>query len=74
MRLAILEPKGEIWQGMVKEVKLPAQEGQMSVLDFHQAFVVRLQKGNIVFSNKRIAVKDGIAFMRSNILTVFAQT
>jgi hypothetical protein len=36
--------------------------------------VVRLKKGNVVFSNKRILVKDGIAFMRSNNLTVFAQT
>lgn len=74
MRLAILEPKGAIWQGMTKKVNLPALEGEMCVLDFHQPFVVRLKKGNILFSDTRIAVKDGIAFMRSNNLTVFAQT
>ena len=74
MRFAILEPKGAIWQGMIKKVNLPAQEGEMCVLDFHQPFVARLKKGNIVFSNMHIAVKDGIAFMRSNNLTVFAQT
>ena len=74
MRFAILEPKGAIWQGVVKKVNLPALDGEMCVLDFHQPFVARLQKGNIVFSNTRIAVKDGIAFMRSNNLTVFAQT
>jgi len=74
MRFAILEPKGAIWQGMAKKVNLPALEGEMCVLDFHQAFVVRLKKGNIVFSNMRIAIKDGIAFMRSNSLTVFTQT
>ena len=74
MRLAILEPKGAIWQGMATQVSLPAAEGEMCVLDFHQPFVARLQKGNIVFSNTRIAVKDGIAYMRSNNLTVFAQT
>ncbi len=74
MRFAILEPKGPIWQGMVKKVNLPASEGEMCVLDFHQPFVVRLTKGKIVFSGSRIAVKDGIAFMRANTLTVFAQT
>lgn len=74
MRISILEPKGAIWQGMVNKVNLPAEEGEMCVLDFHQPFVARLQKGNIIFLNKRIAVKDGIAFMRSNNLTVFAQT
>ncbi|MDD5464729.1 MAG: hypothetical protein PHP73_00025 [Candidatus Omnitrophica bacterium] len=73
MRFAILEPKGAIWRGMVKKVNLPAAEGEMCVLDFHQPFVARLKKGNIVFSDTRIAVKDGIAFMRSNNLTVFAQ-
>ena len=74
MRLSILEPKGAIWQGMVNKVNLPALDGEMCVLDFHQAFVARLKGGNIVFSNKRIAIKDGIAFMRSNNLMVFAQT
>jgi len=73
MRLAILEPKGAIWQGMAKEVKLPALDGEMCVLDFHQPFVVRLKKGNIIFSNTRIPVSDGIAFMNANSLMVFAQ-
>jgi F0F1-type ATP synthase epsilon subunit len=74
MHLAILEPKGAIWEGMVKKVNLPAADGEICVLDFHQPFVIRLKKGSVVFSNMRVAVKDGIAFMRSNNLTVFAQT
>ena len=74
MRISILEPKGAIWQGMANKINLPASEGEMCVLDFHQPFVVRLKKGNILFSDTRIAVKDGIAFMKSNDLTVFAQT
>ncbi|MDD5060317.1 MAG: hypothetical protein PHY35_04260 [Candidatus Omnitrophica bacterium] len=74
MRLAILEPKGAIWQGMASKVSLPALDGEMCVLDFHQPFLVRLKKGNILFADRRITVKDGIAFMRSNNLTIFAQT
>ncbi len=74
MRLAILEPKRAIWQGMAKKVLLPALDGQICVLDFHQPFVVRLKKGEIVFGDMRVPVKDGIAFMRSNTLNIFAQT
>ena len=74
LRLSILEPKKAIWQGMAKEVKLPSPDGEICVLDFHQSFVVRLAKGNIVFDASRIAIKDGVAYMRSNSLTVFAQT
>lgn len=73
MRLAILEAKGALWQGMAKQVKLPVSDGEICVLDFHQPFVARLKAGRIIFSGKSIAVKDGIAFMRSNNLTVFAQ-
>ena len=80
MRLAILDLKKAVWQGMVKRVNLPAVSGEMCVLDFHQPFVVRLGKGKITFSGESltkhpasIPIKDGIAFMRSNSLTVFAQ-
>jgi len=59
---------------MASQVNLPALDGEMCVLDFHQPFLVRLKKGNVVFSEKKIAIKDGIAFMRSNSLTIFAQT
>ena len=74
MRLAILDSKKALWQGMSKKVTIPASDGEMCVLDFHQPFVVRLGKGKIVFSGGRVPIKDGIAFMRSNSLTVFAQT
>ncbi|MFY9403013.1 MAG: hypothetical protein WAQ07_06400 [Candidatus Omnitrophota bacterium] len=74
MRVLILDPKGAIWEGQADQVALPAKEGQMCVLDFHQPFAARLMNGSIVFNNKKIEVKDGIAYMRSNNLTVFVQT
>jgi len=74
MRFSILEPKKVIWEGMSKEVRLPSPDGELCILDFHQAFVIRLARGNIVFGSSRVPIKDGIAFMRSNNLTVFAQT
>ena len=80
MKLSILEPKGPIWQGTAKKVHLPAVEGEMCVLDFHQPFVVRLKKGKIIFGDmdlsgrrESVSIKDGIAVMRSDILTIFTQ-
>ena len=74
MRVSIIDYKKAVWEGNSKEVTLPARDGEMCVLDFHQAFVVRLGRGKIVFSNQRIPIKDGIAFMRSNTLNVFIQS
>ncbi|MDD5504841.1 MAG: hypothetical protein PHV77_06015 [Candidatus Omnitrophica bacterium] len=73
MRVSVLEPKGAIWRGMAGRVILPAADGQMCVLDFHQSFVARLKKGDIVLPDKRITVKDGIAYMHLNEMVVFAQ-
>jgi len=74
MRVSILEPKKVVWQGNSKKVILPAREGEMCVLDFHQPFVVRLGKGKIISSGGHIPVRDGIAFMRSNTLNIFIQS
>lgn len=72
MQLSILEPKGVLWQGKAKEVILPTEEGEVSVLDFHQPFFMRLRKGDVRFSGEeRISIQGGLAFMQSNELTLF---
>ncbi len=96
MQVNILEPKGIIWKGRVKEVILPVEDGEVCVLDFHQPFLIRLRKGDVRFSvfgfrprtqnpeprtqhlapstENRVPIQDGIAFMRSNELTVFVES
>lgn len=80
MRVSILDPKGVVWQGLSKEVVLPAEEGEMCVLDFHQPFLVKLKKDIIRLlefgtqkSTQRIPIKNGIAFMAGNELKVFVE-
>lgn len=73
MYISILEPKGVIWQGSVKKTILPAQEGEVCILDSHQSFFMRLKKGEIRVVNQRVSVKEGIAFMRANELKVFVE-
>ncbi len=74
MQVSILEPKRIVWEGQAKEVRLPAEDGDLCVLDFHQPFLIRLRKGVVRSGKTRTAIKDGIAFLRSNNLTLFVET
>ena len=81
MRVSILGPKETIWQGGVRDLILPTEEGDICVLDFHQPFLVRLTKGDIrleVMSRKPLAVnkipiKDGVARMYGNELIILVE-
>lgn len=73
MQVRILEPKGKVWEGMARRVVLPAFEGEICVLDFHQPFMVELKKGYIRVLEKSILVKEGLAFMQNNELQVFVE-
>jgi F0F1-type ATP synthase epsilon subunit len=54
----------------------------MCVLDFHQPFLARLTKGDIRFgvlnrqasATPNISVKDGLAHMRGNELTILIES
>jgi len=73
MQVSILEPKRIVWEGQAKEVRLPAQDGEVCVLDFHQPFLIRLRKGVVKSDKARTTIKDGIAFLRSNNLILFVE-
>ncbi|MCG2713788.1 MAG: hypothetical protein L6308_02945 [Candidatus Omnitrophica bacterium] len=73
MKVSILEPKKVVWEGQAKKVRLPAEDGEVCVLDFHRPFLMRLRKGVIRSDGQRMAIKDGIAFLRSNNLTLFVE-
>jgi len=73
MQVSILEPKKVVWEGRAKEVRLPAEDGDICVLDFHQPFLIRLRQGVVRSDKERTAIKDGIAFLRSNKLVLFVE-
>ena len=73
MQVSILEPKKIVWEGRAKEVRLPAEDGEVCVLDFHQPFLIRLRKGVVRTNQEHTAIKDGIAFLRSNKLILFVE-
>ena len=58
----------------MKQINLPTEDGELSVLDFHQPFLIRLKRGLLRLPEARATIKDGIAFMRGNELTLFVET
>jgi F0F1-type ATP synthase epsilon subunit len=63
-----------VFQELVKCVILPAEEGELSVLDFHQSIISKLKKGVIRADKEHIPVKKGIAKMQDNELVVLIET
>jgi F0F1-type ATP synthase epsilon subunit len=78
MRVTVLAMKGMILDEEAREVRLPGEDGEISVLDFHQPFLYRLRKGYILVTlirketggERRVSIKDGVARMSGNELTV----
>jgi len=74
MRVSVLNQKQVIYAGNVKEAVLPGEDGEFSVLDFHQPFLYRLRSGFINLkeakAENRIRIKDGVARMLGNELVI----
>ena len=67
----------EVYSGEAKEVILPGDEGELSVMDFHQPIVCRLAQGAVRIishrSVKSIPIIDGIAHMEGDTLKIMAE-
>ncbi len=82
MRVRIITSKKELYEGEAKQVVLPGRDEEFSILDFHQPFLYRLQRGYVKISGvgtkpsqsgQSFFIKDGIAKMLNNNLTVLAE-
>lgn len=77
MRVCINTVFEEVYSDDAKEVVLPGDDGELSLMDYHQSAVLRLTKGNIRIISHRgtkyIPIIDGIAYMDNNALSVMAE-
>ena len=82
MDFKLLSSRGPLYQGKVAQVILPAKDGEISVLDFHQPFLCRLDKGQVKIKESAgslaarklsFSVSKGLAKMQANRLIVLAQ-
>lgn len=63
-----------VYQELVESVILPGEEGELSVLDFHQPIICCLKKGVIrINKNIPIEIKRGIAKVKRNELVALVE-
>ena len=67
----------EVYSGEAKEVVLPGDGGELSIMNFHQPIVCRLAAGAVKIishrSVKSIPIMDGIAHMEGDTLKIMAE-
>lgn len=80
MLVKILSPQRLLFEGEAKEIVLPGEDGEFSVLDFHQACMYSLRKGQIklIFQDKytpkqRHYIKSGVALVEWGKLSVLIE-
>ena len=65
-----------IFEEMVSGIVLPGEEGELSILDFHQPIISCLKKGVIKIDAEKpvfIKIKEGIAGMNGKELVVLVE-
>ncbi len=75
-KVAVLDIKtaSTIFQELASVVVLPGEDGELSILDFHQPIISCLQDGLIRIDNiTPMAIKNGIASMQNNELVVLVE-
>jgi len=75
-KVAVLDIKTAttIFQELASVVVLPGEDGELSLLDFHQPIISCLQDGLIRIDNiAPMAIKSGIASMQNNELVVLVE-
>ena len=61
-RIAVFTHQRSLYFGMAKQVSLSTEEGEITVMDFHQPIVTRLKRVLINIDKKwYFKVKDGVA-------------
>jgi len=63
-KVTLLTPQEELYVGLALKVILPTEDGQLTILDFHQPLLSRLAKGTVSIDDRWVfPIKDGIAKM-----------
>ncbi|MBN3038725.1 MAG: hypothetical protein JW869_04820 [Candidatus Omnitrophica bacterium] len=75
-RISVLDvaKTGAVFDDLASCVVLPGEDGEISLLDFHQTIVACLKEGTIRIDNKKpIPIKKGIARAEKNKISVIIE-
>ena len=73
-KVTILNSQEMLYLGLSEEVVLPTEEGELTLLEFHQPLLSRLTRGTIKIDGRWFfSIKDGIAHMRGDELMAIVE-
>ena len=73
-KVSILNTEKMLYLGLSEEVVLPTEDGELTLLKFHQPILTRLKRG-IIEIDKRwfFSIQDGIAHMGGDELVAIVE-
>ena len=77
MKIHIITPEKELYQGDILSVKLPGTDGEFEILNNHAAIISTLTKGEIKVkidneNNEIFKINGGVIEMQNNNIIVLA--
>ena len=69
MKVTVAKPDKPVWEGEARQILLPLQSGDITVLENHAPMVGLLREGELVISSSeqvKILVKRGIVTISAN--------
>lgn len=74
LKLRIIAPDRQVFEGDVEGVTLPGTKGSFTVLDRHAPIISSLEKGKIVYKDANgqgeVVVMSGFAEVKDNVLSI----
>ena len=70
LQVTVLSPTSILFQGQVKSVILPGEQGVFEVLPFHKRMASRLLQGNISIDGQLFSIRRGIMKVEKNEVSI----
>jgi len=72
LRVRLFQDRQTLFDGSARQVVLPGEEGEVSVLDFHAPMLCALGEGAVQIDESVFPVRRGIATVNRNMVTILA--
>lgn len=70
LRVRLVHAHQQVFQGPATQVVLPAEWGELSVLDWHAPMLCVLTEGDVQIDATRFPVRRGLAGVSRNMVTI----
>ncbi len=72
LHVRLFQARTALFQGRARQVILPGEAGEISILDFHAPMLCVLASGHVQIDQAQFSVHGGIARVARNAVTIMA--